>query len=72
MSKYKPFFITRARLAERLAMEGIEVTPCQNIYDPQKPAWKCKLTRQAAEIIRDDYMEIGKTLPEVVLDALGQ
>lgn len=72
MSKFKPFFITRARLAERLAMEGIDITPCQNIYDPTKPAWKCKLTRKTAEIIREDYMEIGKPLPEVVLDALGQ
>lgn len=70
MSKYKPFFITRARLAEQLAVNGVEVERCQNIYRPDELAWKCKLTMQAAEIIRDDYLERGKEVPEVVLDAL--
>lgn len=72
MSRFKPFFITRARLAEQLAVNGIEVTPCQNIYRPNEMAWKCSLTKQAAEIIRDDYSDRGKPVPEVVLVALGQ
>ena len=72
MKKCKPFFITRQRLAERLAMEDIEVFPCQNIYDPARPAWKCELTLQAAQIIADDYAAIGKSLPECVLEVLAQ
>lgn len=72
MKKTKPFFITRQRLAERLAMSGVEVEPCPNIYEPDRPAWKCPLTRQAAEVIQEEYFEIGKRLPEVVLDALAQ
>lgn len=72
MKKTKPFFITRKRLAERLAMEGIEVLPCQNIYEPEQQAWKCRLTRTAAEIIKEEYAEIGKELPDCVLDALKQ
>lgn len=72
MSKYKPFFVNRARLAEQLAINGIEITPCPNIYRPEEPAWKCDLTTQAAEIIRDDYIGRGKPVPEIVLNALGQ
>lgn len=72
MSKFKPFFMTRARLAEQLAANGIEVSPCQNIYRPDEMAWKCKLTKQAASIIHDDYVERGKPVPEVVLEALKQ
>lgn len=70
MKRTKPFFITRKRLAERLAMEGIKILPCQNIYEPEQQAWKCALTRQAAEIIASEYQELGKDLPDCVLDAL--
>lgn len=72
MQKSKPFFITRQRLAERLVMAGVEVEPCQNIYDPDRPAWKCELNRQTAEIVVDVYDEIGKQIPDVVLDVLNQ
>lgn len=72
MKKHRPFFVQRQRLAERLAMAGIEVLPCQNIYDSTQRAWKCALTKQAAEVIQADYEENGKPVPEIVLDALAQ
>ena len=70
MKKTKPFFITRARLAERLVMSGISVTTCENIYEPGKIAWKCQLTKDAAEVISAFYGEIGRDVPNCVLDAL--
>lgn len=66
------FFITRKRLAERLVMAGISVEPCQNFYHPERDAWKCQLSRSAAEVIRDFYQGIGKDLPENVREALAQ
>ena len=72
MKQHRPFFITRARLAERLVMSGISVTPCENIYQPGKIAWKCALTKPAAEVISAFYGEIGKETPGCVLDALKQ
>ena len=71
MKKTRPFFITRQRMAERLAMAGIEVSPCENIYDPTMQAWKCALTKDAALEIKAFYDEIGKTIPECVIDALN-
>ena len=70
MKKARPFFITRQRLAEKLAMADIPIQACQNIYEPDRPAWKCALTKQAAEIIAEEYETIGKSLPDCVLDAL--
>ena len=70
MKHTKPFFIQQKRLAERLAMEGIEVTSIQNIYDPNRQAWKCALTKQAAKIIEEEYTARGKVLPDCVLDVL--
>ncbi len=67
----KPFFVTRQRLAERLAMAGIELVQCQNIYDPDQKAWKCALTKDSAKVISEFYNEIGKTLPAVVVEALN-
>lgn len=72
MNKTRPFFISRPRMAERLAMAGIEIFPCENIYDPTQRAWKCALTKDAAQEIKAYYNEIGKALPECVIDALQQ
>lgn len=66
------FFITRKRLAERLVMSGINVEPCKNFYHPERDAWKCQLTKSAAEVIRDFYQDIGKDLPAAVRNALAQ
>lgn len=71
MKRTKPFFVTRQRLAERLAMAGIELESCVNIYNPEQKAWKCPLTRSAADVIADYYSEIGKQLPECVVEALN-
>lgn len=69
-NKRRPFFITYYRLAEALTMSGIEVTPCTNIYNADRPAWKCPLTKEAAEIISTFFTDIGKTVPDFVLDEL--
>ena len=66
----KPFFITWKRLAESLSMAGIELTPCQNVYNPARPAWKCELTEEAAKLIASEYRKANRTVPAVVLDAL--
>ena len=71
MKKARPFFITRQRMAERLAMAGIELFPCENIYDPNQKAWKCALTKEAAQEIKAFYDEIGKAIPDCVTDALN-
>ena len=72
MTKNDSFFITRKRLAERLAMSGIRVEPCQNFYHPERDAWKCQLTKTAAEVIESFYLDIGKDVPASVREALVQ
>jgi len=52
-------------------MAGIEHESCVNIYNPEQKAWKCPLTRSAADVIADYYSEIGKQLPECVADVLN-
>ena len=71
MKRTRPFFINRLRLAERLTMAGIELMPCENIYDPTKRAWKCALTKNAATEIKAYYDEIGKSIPDCVIEALN-
>lgn len=72
MQKTRPFFIIYPRLAERLTMNGIEVTRSQNIYNPSRPAWKCALTKDAAEVIEAFLKERQKTVPDIVLEVLDQ
>lgn len=72
MSRFKTFYVNRARLAELLAINDIDIVPCPNIYRPDEPAWKCDLTPQAAEVIQEDYIARGKPVPGIVLDALAQ
>ncbi|MBO7676322.1 MAG: hypothetical protein J6S49_02240 [Erysipelotrichaceae bacterium] len=72
MSNIKPFFVNSPRLAEQLALAGIELKSCQNIYDPKFRAWKCPLTAEAAEIIRGFYESKGKNVPDCVLSALSE
>ena len=71
MKRTRPFFITRQRMAERLAMAGVEVIPCENIYDPTLRAWKCALTKETAQEIKAFYDEIGKAIPDCVTEALN-
>ena len=66
------FFITRPNLAERLSVNGIPVKKTENIYDPERPAWTCILTYQAATIISEYYRSIGKQIPKVVYNTLNQ
>ena len=72
MSNVKPFFVSSPRLAEQLAMAGIELKPCKNIYEPELRAWKCPLTAETAKIIRGFYESRGKTAPNCVLEALSE
>ena len=72
MPRYKTFYVNRARLAETLAVNDIDMVPCPNIYRPEEPAWKCDLTPQAAKIIQDDYIDRCRPVPGIVVEALEQ
>ena len=68
-----PYFtIYYPRLAERLSQNGIKVTRRKSIYDENRSTWTCQLDRKAAEIIKDFYLERGKTVPEIVETVLRE
>ncbi len=70
MSKVRPYFITSRRLAEHLSLNSVVLTPVQNIYRPEDPAWKTPLTKETAALIRDYYSAAGKNVPSVVIETL--
>lgn len=70
MSKIRPYFITNRRLAEHLSLNSVVLTPVQNIYRAEDPAWKTPLTKETAALIREFYNESGKSVPSVVVETL--
>lgn len=68
----RPFFITSARLASMLSMNGIELTPCVNIYNETMRAWKTPLNEKSAAIIADFYRERKRPVPRIVAEILDQ
>lgn len=70
LAKRTEFYITWNILAEKLSMKGFQLDPCQNLYRPDKPAWKITITKDSAAVISDFYAAHGKTVPGIVLDAL--
>ncbi len=70
MSKIRPYFIANRRLAEHLSLNSVVLTPVQNIYRPEDPAWKTPLTKETAALIREFYNEAGKSVPDVVIETL--
>ena len=66
------FFIYRPSLARKVSAQGFKLEMIANIYDSDRPAWKCKLSRPAASVIAEYFLSIGKDVPRNVKDVLNQ
>lgn len=69
MSKY--YFCTRPSLAMDLATRGFTGEPVQNIWHPERPAWRFPMSREMCEAVQAFFIGRGLEVPGIVTDYLA-
>lgn len=67
MRKY--YFFTRATLAAELSMQGIPVKRVENIYKPERAAWRADMTPELCRAVVDYFKTLGLPVPQPIKDA---
>ncbi len=65
----KFYFFTRATLAAELSMQGFPVKRVENIYKPERTAWRVDMTPELCRVVEDYYKTIGLPIPQPIKDA---